>query len=157
MAPTNEKLQDVRGQISETVAHIEALKLQVQQAESKLQRLLDDEAAMLKTSEDHRRVLSAIRIVPEDVLREICIACVEEEMPRLSYCTTPLPYVLAQISRGMRHIALATSAIWASMDVQIRQHYYPLSTVWMSRLISVYRAESQNGSLDQVDDRSLCS
>ena len=124
MAPTNEKLKDVRGQISETVAHIEALKSQVQQAEGKLQRLLEDEAAILETSEDHHRVLSAIRILPEDVLREICIACVEAKIPILSYRTTPLPYVLAQISRGMRHIALTTPVIWASMDVQIRQSYH---------------------------------
>ncbi len=95
MAPMDEKLKDVRGQISETVAYIEVLKSQVQQAESKLQHLHEEEAAILKTSEGHRRVLSAIRTLPEDVLREICIACVEEEMPSLSYRTTPLPYVLA--------------------------------------------------------------
>ncbi len=125
MAPTNEKFRDVRGQISDTVAHIEALRLQVQQAERKLQRLLEDEAAILKTSEDHRRVLSAIRTLPEDVLREICIACVEyPKLPNLSYHTIPLPYVLARISRGMRRIALTTPVIWASMEVQIRHKNY---------------------------------
>ncbi len=39
------------------------------------------------------------------------------------HSTTPLPYVLAQISAGMRHIALTTPIIWARMDIQIREHH----------------------------------
>ena len=39
MAPKKAKLKVVQGQICDTIAHIEALKLQVEQAETKLQRL----------------------------------------------------------------------------------------------------------------------
>ncbi|KJA25392.1 hypothetical protein HYPSUDRAFT_199914 [Hypholoma sublateritium FD-334 SS-4] len=119
MAPTNEKLKVVEAQISDTVAHIQALKAQVDQAEIKLQRLRQEEAAIWETFADHRRVFSPFRNLPEDILREICVACAEVDMPSLSYCSTPLPYRLAQISSGMRHVALTTPFIWSSMNVYI--------------------------------------
>ncbi len=87
--------------------------------EIKLQRLRDEKTALLETSEDHRRVLSTIRNVPEDVLREICTACVHYDTT-LSYRTIPLLYRLAQISRGMRHIMLTTPSMWARMDIQVQ-------------------------------------
>ncbi|KJA26477.1 hypothetical protein HYPSUDRAFT_275493 [Hypholoma sublateritium FD-334 SS-4] len=120
IANTNAKLKTVETQISATVAHIQELKLQVEQAEIKLQRLREEEAAILETFAGHRRVFSPFRHVPEDVLREICIACVEGEIPKLYYLgSTPLPYTLAQISIGLRNIALTTPRIWASMKILI--------------------------------------
>ncbi|KJA19047.1 hypothetical protein HYPSUDRAFT_144267, partial [Hypholoma sublateritium FD-334 SS-4] len=113
MAPANAKLKGVEVQISEMMAHIQELKSQVEQAENKLQRLHEEEAAILESFADHRRVLSPFRNVPEDILREICIqACVEGDIPALSYLGIPLPCVLAQICRGMRPIALTTPIIW---------------------------------------------
>ncbi|KJA14561.1 hypothetical protein HYPSUDRAFT_150215, partial [Hypholoma sublateritium FD-334 SS-4] len=111
MAPTNANLKDVDAQISDMMAHIQALKAQVEQAETKLQRLRDEEAAILETFADHRRIFSPFRNLPEDVLREICLqACVEGDMPTLSYGrrSPGLPYILAQICSEMRHIALTT-------------------------------------------------
>ncbi|KJA14229.1 hypothetical protein HYPSUDRAFT_49363 [Hypholoma sublateritium FD-334 SS-4] len=117
MAPTNAKLSVVEAQISDTMAHIQALKLQIEEREIKLQRLHEEKAAILETFADHRRVFSPFRNLPEDVLREICIACVEDSAPTLTYRTTPLPYRLAQISSEMRHVALTAPFIWASMYI----------------------------------------
>ncbi len=119
MSPTNSKLRFVEGMISETTAQIHALQLELERAEFKLQVLQKEKAAILETSKDHRSVISAVRNLPEDVLRQILIACVEDEKPPLlSYRSLPLPYRLAQISSGFRRIALSTPIIWASMDVQ---------------------------------------
>ncbi|KJA22695.1 hypothetical protein HYPSUDRAFT_40795 [Hypholoma sublateritium FD-334 SS-4] len=120
VAPTTSKLKVVEAQISDTMAHIQALMVQVEQAETKLARLREEEAAILETFADHRRVFSPFRNLPEDILREICIACVEDNMPMLSYLSNPWPFVLAQISSGMRHVALTTPIIWASMHVDMR-------------------------------------
>ncbi len=119
MAPTKAKLKVIQTQISETIEYIQELKAQVERNECKLQQLRDEEAAILETSKNHRRVLSTVRTLPEDILREICIDCVETSQPVLSYRRMPLPYVLAQVSRGMRRIVLETPIIWASMCVQI--------------------------------------
>ncbi|KJA19035.1 hypothetical protein HYPSUDRAFT_44699 [Hypholoma sublateritium FD-334 SS-4] len=125
MAPTNAELKSLEAHISETMARIEELESQVEQAESKLQRLREEEAAILETFDNHRRVFSPFRNIPEDILREICIAVVADSVPALSsrHQTIPLPYVLSQICSGMRHIALTTPIIWASMHVKI----YPIS------------------------------
>ncbi len=125
MAPTDKKLSAVEEQISDTTAHIHTLRSQVQRAETKLQRLRVQKAAILETSKDHRSVISAVRNLPEDVLREILIACVQDKQPpTLSYRPISLPYRLAQISRGFRRIALSTPIMWASMDVQFGQFDY---------------------------------
>ncbi|KJA14219.1 hypothetical protein HYPSUDRAFT_49350 [Hypholoma sublateritium FD-334 SS-4] len=128
MSPASEKLKAVEVQISDAIAHIQALKLQIEETENKLRRLCQEEAAILETSANHRRVLSTVRNLPEDVLREICIACVDSEVnvPALFYGDTPLPYRLAQISSGMRHIALTTPLIWASMNIYMDYDCDPL-------------------------------
>ena len=117
MAPAAAKLKAVEVEISKMAAHIDDLKSQAQEAESKLQRLREQKAAILQTFQDHRRVLSAIRDVPDDVFREIFIACTAADVPTLSTRYTPLPYVLGRISSGLRHIALTTPAIWTRMDL----------------------------------------
>ncbi len=107
------------------MAHIHALESELSRAQFKLQFLRREEAAILETAKDHRSVLSAIRNLPEDVLRQILIACVgDAKPPILSYRPLPLPYRLAQISSGFRRIALSTPIIWASMDVQFDPFYY---------------------------------
>ena len=112
MAPTIAKLKVVQGQVSKITAHIEVLKCQ-------LQRLQDEEAAILNTLSDHCLVFSPFRNLPDDILREICVASVQDDTPELSYGHTPMPYVLGQICSGMRRIALTTPRIWASMSVNI--------------------------------------
>ncbi|KJA19052.1 hypothetical protein HYPSUDRAFT_204962 [Hypholoma sublateritium FD-334 SS-4] len=120
MGPAQAKLEVVETQISDTIAHIQALKAQVERAETKLQRLHEEEAVILESFADHRRVSSPFRNIPEDVLREICIACVADDIPKLYYrARTASPYVLAQICSGLRNIALTTPRIWASMRVQL--------------------------------------
>ena len=121
MAPTNAKLKDVDDKISDQIAHIEALQLQAEQAKIKLDRLREERAAVLETFADYRRFCSPFRNLPEDVLREICIACVQFGVPELSYGHTPMPYILSQTCGGMRHVALNTPIIWAAMSVNIRK------------------------------------
>ncbi len=114
MAPTKAKLKNIDDKISDQIAHIEALKLQVEQANIKVDRLRDERGVVLETFADYRRVFSPFRNLPEDILREICIACVQFEVPELSYRHTPMPYILSQTCGGMRHVALSTPIIWAA-------------------------------------------
>ncbi len=118
MEPTNSKVKAVAKEILDAKVHIQALRTQLERAETDLQRLYEKEAAILEISKDHHRVLSAVRHLPEDVLREICLECVADRIPALNDSRTPLPYILAQISSGMRHIALTTPMIWARMNVE---------------------------------------
>ena len=116
MEPTNARLKTMEKEISDAKAHIQALKSQLERAETVLQHLYEQETAILETCKDHHCVLSAVRHLPEDVLREICLTCVADRIPALT-SRIPLPYVLAQISSEMRHIALTTPIIWARMKI----------------------------------------
>ena len=108
------------------MAHIHVLQLELSRAEFKLQFLRKEKAAIRETVKDHHSVISAVRNLPEDVLRRILIACVEDEKPPiLSYRPIiPLPYRLAQISSGFRRVALSTPSMWSSMDVQFDAFRY---------------------------------
>ncbi len=157
----------MKAQISETIDRIQALKLQVEEVESRLQRLRDEEAAILETAEAHRLVLSSVRNIPEDVLREILIACVDD-IPTLSDIQISLPYVLAQISSGLRYIALNTPTICARMDVPRysyddrklrRQAYLTLAgraSEWFKRAVGLpltlsIRDPTENGESDSIN------
>ncbi len=140
MAPTNAKLKIVEGKISDTMDHIEALKLQVEQAEIQMQRLQEEKAAILETFADHRRVFTPFRKLPEDVLREISVACVQSSgIPELSSQSndpTPMPYLLGQVCRGLRHVAWTTPSIWASIHVGIWEgdsKLAPWAKEWLDR------------------------
>lgn len=126
LSPTEAELKAIESQISYAEAHIQALKLQIEETESKLQRLRQEKTALWEASADHRRVLSSFKNLPEDVIREILIEYVDlgEYVPSLFYGGTSVPYQLAQISSGLRFIALTTPAIWATMGVYVNRYYY---------------------------------
>ncbi len=137
------------------MAHIEELKSQVEQAEIKLQRLQEERVAILDTFADHNRVFSPFRNLPEDILREICVACVQgDSIPTLAYRTTSLPYKLGQICSGMRHIALTTPLIWAyvEIDIMATNVYHPEYTV--AQPIPSLLSGLSNGSGERVDSLS---
>ena len=78
-APFNAKLQDLGTQISTLKLQIIEVKAQVNQMEEELKCLCAQEAAVLEASAAHRLTLSPFRTLPNDILREICIACIDEE------------------------------------------------------------------------------
>ena len=82
-----------------------------------LQGQCKTEAAILETDADHRLLLSSssFQNMPEDVLREICIAFIGADFPILESRVLPLPYMLMQISSEIRRIVLTTPSIWASV------------------------------------------
>ena len=120
MAPTGSN----EVQISQLATRIKALKANFQQADSMLESLLNEEAAIMATSAYHRRTLSSFQNMPDNVLREICLAFIGPEMPLLIPSFLPLPYTLMQISSGVRRIVLTTPFIWASIKIQIDEGFY---------------------------------
>lgn len=115
----------MHAQISEAMAYTQELKPQKStKTKIKLRPLRREEAVILETSANRCGVLSPIQNLPEDVIREIFAACLEDDMPILSFGVTPLPYILAQISSRIRHVALATPFIWASMNVRTNLFYF---------------------------------
>ncbi|KAJ7592787.1 hypothetical protein C8J56DRAFT_1161829 [Mycena floridula] len=68
----------------------------------------------------YKAVLAPIRLLPEDMLREIFVNCLPSNKPAC-ITITDAPLLLGRICRSWRKIALSTSALWASIHVQFLQ------------------------------------
>ncbi len=84
------------------------------------------ESAILETAADSHLVLSPspFQNMPEDVLREICIAFIGADFPTLASRVLPLPYKLMHISSELRRIVLTTPSIWASIHIQLAENRF---------------------------------
>ena len=114
MASTDAQSITPEAQVSKATTHVHVSDSQLEPAETELQPCLrKKEAALLEAAADHRRVdsSSSFQNMPEDVLREICIACIGSDFPILASRMLPLPYMLMQISSGVRRIVLTTPFI----------------------------------------------
>ncbi len=144
MVPVNAELKTLESDIFAAVAQVNILQSQLKRAKNELLRLRKKEALVLETLSDLRGTLSSFRDMPEDILREICIASVAADVPVLTRSYTPSRtslYKLLQISSGIRHIVLGTPSIWASISIHIdsyakEAHYTDLVcevTEWVKR------------------------
>ena len=86
--------------------------------ETHLQILNDEKRAFLESMEPLKQALSPFRQLPEDIVREVFIACLETERnPTMS--NKEAPVLLTQISSATRMIALSTPTLWASIHICI--------------------------------------
>ncbi|KAJ7581434.1 hypothetical protein C8J56DRAFT_895852 [Mycena floridula] len=65
----------------------------------------------------YRAILAPIRLLPEDMLREIFVSCLPSNKAA-STAITDAPLLLGRICRSWREIALSTPALWASIHVR---------------------------------------
>ncbi len=106
-------------EISDTISHIQDLKIAGRASRNKG----CCSCAKRKRRSGRLRKTIAVsfllyRDLPEDVLRQICIAYVADSIPTLSSDQIPLPYVLSPPNAAeMRRIVLTTPIIWARMNV----------------------------------------
>ncbi len=127
VASTDVELEAVEAQVPLATAHVQVLESQLGQTETELQPCLrKQEAALLDTAAVHHQddFPNSFQNMPEDVIREICIACVGADPPILTSRMLPLPYMLMQICSGMRRIVLTSPSIWASIHIQLNEDFY---------------------------------
>ncbi|PBK65303.1 hypothetical protein ARMSODRAFT_441090 [Armillaria solidipes] len=92
------------------------LQERIVQARASLEELLNEERRVERTIECYKIIVRPICRIPEDVVREIFLTCLdteEEEVDTLSGKFAPL--FLSQVCRGWRSIALSTSRLWSSI------------------------------------------
>ncbi len=122
MDPINAELNILSAQISAADAQVNVLQSQLTRAQNELLLLRKKKASILETFADLRGTLSSFRSIPEDIIREICLAFVAADVPVLSYpfvLSDTSPYELMGISSGIRRIVLETPSIWASVNLEI--------------------------------------
>ena len=115
-APLIGRAQNLGAQISSVRLHIEEVKAQVAQMKAELEGLCTEEVAVTKACAPHRLALSPFRSLPEDVVREICIACMGDEKYPVATKASATPIKLTRISSVIRNVALTTPALWATVQ-----------------------------------------
>ncbi|KAJ7617213.1 hypothetical protein FB45DRAFT_727525, partial [Roridomyces roridus] len=89
---------------------------------ARLQHLID-EATQRKDElqhfvDAHTALLSSARRLPDDILREIFLACLSPT-GNPAFCTDQSPLLVSQISSAWRRVALSTPRLWASMHIAV--------------------------------------
>ena len=103
-APYNEKLDALTKHISELEAQLESAK--------------NEKKALLESFYPIQKPLAPFRRLPQDVVREIFVACLDPKInPTMS--KKEAPTLLTRISSSLRQIALTTPELWAAIHIPI--------------------------------------
>ncbi|KAJ7592788.1 hypothetical protein C8J56DRAFT_482830 [Mycena floridula] len=78
----------------------------------------------------YKAVLAPIRLLPEDMLREIFVNCLPSNKPA-DIAITDAPLLLGRICRSWRELVLSTPELWASIHVHF---LHPFDTIRVQRL-----------------------
>ncbi|KAK0436215.1 hypothetical protein EV421DRAFT_2061245, partial [Armillaria borealis] len=90
----------------------------VSQARTVLNELLEEEKRVQDMIESCQTIVSPIRRIPEDIVREIFLACWETDEERKDSLNGKFaPLVLSKVCREWRSIALSTSRLWSTISL----------------------------------------
>ena len=116
--PSDEEQRRLKQLVAEYDDRLTTITNKISVLETHLQILNDEKRAILESMEPLKQALSPFRQLPEDIVREVFIACLETERnPTMS--NKEAPVLLTQISSATRMIALSTPALWASIHICI--------------------------------------
>ncbi|KAJ6578426.1 hypothetical protein B0H19DRAFT_891462, partial [Mycena capillaripes] len=112
------------------------LSLEIKRVQVLLAELVCKREELTKFIDDHLSLVSPVRRLPEDVAREIFIACMPDSPNSMSPQEPSL--LLCHICRPWRRLALATPQLWASLDIIISKksqskELAERATCWLSR------------------------
>ncbi|KAK7040515.1 hypothetical protein R3P38DRAFT_2694046, partial [Favolaschia claudopus] len=91
---------------------------QIQEIEISLRHLREKRDALKGNIDAHKALVSPMRLAPDDILREIFIACLPSATNALMD-PKEAPLLFGRICRHWRDIALSTPMLWASIHVPL--------------------------------------
>ena len=95
--------------------------LEIKRLQDENQRLLLEEPRLLENQIQHRRVLSPFRRLPDDIVREILVACMDPTVVSIIDSGTA-PLVFTLISSNFRQVALTTPQLWDSLHIEFNRY-----------------------------------
>ncbi|KAJ7617451.1 hypothetical protein DFH06DRAFT_1237705 [Mycena polygramma] len=143
--PAHDKIGTNYAPLAGEIAEIKQLILQpraeIERINRKIAQLKARRRGLSKYVAEHEALISPMRQLPSDVIREIFMACIpSEENPVLSIQTAPL--LLGRICSQWRAIALSTPRLWSSIHIaephdtlppRVRDGCLQLVKVWLAR------------------------
>ncbi len=116
--PTEEDVVSIKQHISEPLAQLAKLDEEIAIADTSVQGLRQARSDLLDRIEGHRRLISPVRRVPPDILREVFVNCLPDDRnPTMS--SDEAPVILTRVSSQWRSLALTTPRLWASLHIAV--------------------------------------
>ncbi|KAF7296700.1 hypothetical protein HMN09_01079100 [Mycena chlorophos] len=113
-SPTQHEVAQLHALLAEPTHRLQLLDAQIAQIQKTLDDAFVERERLAAYVDEYKALLSPIRRVPEDVLREIFVACLPTDRNCFMSATEP-PLLLGRVCSQWRHIAQTTPALWARL------------------------------------------
>ncbi|KAF7297567.1 F-box domain-containing protein [Mycena kentingensis (nom. inval.)] len=121
-APTEAEVVDITAILDRKNAHLCTLDTQIAALQQTMDKILAQRRVLAEDIQAHRALLSPIKRVPVDVLREIFIACMSTKRDCLM-SASEAPVLLTRVCSSRSQIAISTPQLWSNvhiLDPQLR-------------------------------------
>ncbi|KAF7298729.1 hypothetical protein MIND_00820400 [Mycena indigotica] len=114
--PCDSELEEIRGYLAGYFAKLAELDSQIAQWQAKIDELAATRDCVKAVIGQHAALISPMRRVPEDILREIFLYCLAAE-PVALVDARRAPMLLTHVCASWRHLAHAMPALWNSIHI----------------------------------------
>ncbi|KAJ7437739.1 hypothetical protein FB451DRAFT_1193056 [Mycena latifolia] len=114
--PRDEEIIQIKILLADPILRLKHLSKEIADLQKALDKLLEERAGLSAYVDAHRALISPVRRLPHDIVREIFIAC----LPSHRNCVmsaVEAPVLLGRICSSWRSISLSTPRLWSSIHI----------------------------------------
>ncbi|KAJ7757709.1 hypothetical protein DFH07DRAFT_919534 [Mycena maculata] len=116
-APSDSQYREFRREMETAASALSEIDVKMRYLQRVLNDLADRRQALLDFIADHRRVVTPLRTFPNEILSEIFVQCAERD-PSCKWDPRTNPeWILVQVCRRWRTVALSTPRIWGRIFI----------------------------------------
>ncbi|KAF8194558.1 hypothetical protein BJ912DRAFT_176274 [Pholiota molesta] len=116
--PTDEEVLQIQAFLAKPLRKLGVLEDGISAAELHVHNLRREREDLLQQIDKYRTLISPVRRLPPDVLREIFIACLPDDRNPTMSCDEA-PVVLTRVCASWRNIAMNTPRLWAALHITV--------------------------------------
>ncbi|KAF9265532.1 hypothetical protein L218DRAFT_898335, partial [Marasmius fiardii PR-910] len=145
-APSTEhEIQSIQSFLLEPQRKLDVLNHQITQLEETLSKLKTERESLQKYVVQHRALLTPFRRLPDELISEIFVQCLDLYPVR---STKHAPLLLTTICKSWRRVALKTPHLWCSIHLSIPEvPKFPGGPLVKDRMLGAERWLERSGSV----------
>ncbi|KAF7346531.1 Hexose carrier protein [Mycena sanguinolenta] len=114
--PSSSEILLIRSLLVDPLEEIARIDAQIEEMELALAKLKEKRALLVGPIDAHRALISPIRLIPQDILLEIFLACLPSEHNAL-IDPAEAPFLLGRICRHWRSVVYSAPMLWSSLHI----------------------------------------
>ncbi|CAA7263521.1 unnamed protein product [Cyclocybe aegerita] len=124
--PSDDEISELREVLKAPQARLDAIDVEIDKVFRVYNQLANHRQTLSKEIEEVRALISPMRHLPSDILREVFIQTLPESDAIMKANRCPL--LLTHICRFWRDVALSTPNLWTSLQITVPGNPFPSST-----------------------------